>query len=208
MKPPARLVVLCAGASRRLGEPKALVRLGPGPDDRALPRLLASAHALGDARPLVVSGAEHERLLAHLPPEVECARNAAWAAGRTGSIRFALGLRPDQDLCLAPIDAPRVSPATFAALAAAWLAAGCPEEGWLAPGLTTPAGPRFGHPILVGRTLLARLKDFPADAPLRALRALARPLLHLAVSDPAVLENLDTPADLARLRADGTPSEG
>lgn len=200
-----RLVVLCAGASSRLGQPKALVELGPEPGMPVLTRLLAAGRALGDARPLVVSGAEHERVLALLASPVECVQNHAWRAGRTGSIQRAVEARPDSDLCLAPVDVPRVSAAVFAALAAAWRDAGAPPDGWLAPRVATPDGPRHGHPVLVGRGLLARLKDFPPDRPLSVLRALATPLLAVDVEDPGVLEDLDTPADLAQLRTPGTP---
>lgn len=207
MSAPLRLVVLSAGASVRLGQPKALVALGPGPDDRALARLLAAGRALGDEHPLVISGAEHERLLPLLAPEVECVRNEAWREGRTGSLRRALEQRPGQDLCLAPVDAPRVPAPVFAGLATAWLAAGSPSHGWLAPCIARGEGRRFGHPIVLGRGLLAHLKDFRPDRPLRELRAFASPLLALEVEDEAVLENLDTPAALERLRLERPRTE-
>jgi CTP:molybdopterin cytidylyltransferase MocA len=203
-RPELRLVVLCAGASARLGQPKALAALGPAPEDRALLRLLSAARALGDPNPLVVSGAEHERLCALLPAGVECVRNEAWRAGRTGSLQHALAHRPGADVCLAPIDVPRVPAEVFAALAQAWHAHGAPEEGWLAPWVPHPEGPRHGHPVVIGRALLAHLKDFPPDRPLRALRALARPRLELEVASATILDDLDTPADLERLRTDGT----
>lgn len=199
-----RLVVLCAGASTRLGQPKALAALGPALEDRALLRLLRAGEALGDGQPLVVSGAEHERLLTHLPPGTECVRNEAWPAGRTGSLLRALALRPGADLCVAPVDVPLVPAEVFAGLAQAWLEHGCPAEGWLAPFVALPEGRRHGHPIVIGRRLLESLKDFPPDRPLRALRALARPQLELEVASATILDDLDTPEDLLRLRTPGT----
>jgi CTP:molybdopterin cytidylyltransferase MocA len=192
-----RLVVLCAG----LGQPKALVELGPA-RERALAQLLAAAAALGDPEPLVVSGAEHERLLALLPPRTECVQNHAWHAGRTGSIQLAARLRPGADLCLAPIDVPRVPAEVFAGLAHAWGEHGAPARGWLAPFHGEGAARRFGHPVVLGRALLEELKGFPPDRPLHALRASAEPLLGLAVASERILEDLDTPADLARLAPD------
>jgi len=200
-----RLVVLCAGASRRLGQPKALAALGPAPGDRALLRLLAAGAALGDRQPLVVTGAEHERLLACLPANVEWVHNPEWRAGRTGSVRCAVARRAEADLCLAPVDVPRVSGATFAALAAAWARAGEPPGGWLAPCVPGPTGRRHGHPVVIGRRLLEDLQDLPPDRALHALRQRAAPLLELEVDDPTILEDLDTPLDLSRLRAAGIP---
>jgi CTP:molybdopterin cytidylyltransferase MocA len=93
----------------------------------------------------------------------------------------------------------------FAALAAAWRAAGAPERGWLAPCVRTAAGPRYGHPIVLGRGLAATLAEAPADAPLWSLRAAARPLFSAAVESLSVLDDLDGPDDLARLRAKLAP---
>jgi CTP:molybdopterin cytidylyltransferase MocA len=196
-----RLVVLCAGASTRLGRPKALVPLGPQRTP-ALAGLLAAGSALGDERPLVVSGAEHERLLALLSDAVECVRNTDWARGRTGSIALAARERPGADLCLAPIDVPRVPREVFAALARTWREHGAPERGWLAPFHASGAARRFGHPLVLGRELLAALKEFPPDRPLRHLRALADPLLAVEVDSACILDDLDTPADLAGLERD------
>jgi len=92
--------------------------------------------------------------------------------------------------------APLVPAAVFEALARAWLEAGAPPRGWLAP---LRAG-RGGHPIVVGRELAAHLESSSADRPLRELRALAAPLLSLEVDAPEVLDDLDTPADLRALR--------
>ncbi len=205
MPAPPSLVVLAAGASRRLGEPKALVELA---GRTALERLLAAGRALGsgpeEPLPLVVVGAHHDAIRAHLAGGVvEPCFNPDWAAGRTGSVALAARRREGRDLCVAPIDCPLVAPATFEALARAWDSAGAPSRGWLAPGVTTSDGerPRFGHPVVVGRDLARDLVDFDPAEPLRSLRERAEPLLAVSVGDRAVLDDLDTPADLSRLRA-------
>ena len=200
------LVVLAAGASARLGETKALARLRPGPGGTALELLLAAGAALGDARPLVVTGADHERIAAAASPgiearRVEVRRNEAWSAGRTGSVQRAQTLRPGRDLCLAPVDVPLVPAPVFAALRDEWERVGRPPHGWLAPSRAQEGARRFGHPLIVGRALLLALKAFPPERPLHDLRALALPLLGLAVESDAILDDLDTPQDLARLRA-------
>jgi CTP:molybdopterin cytidylyltransferase MocA len=53
---------------------------------------------------------------------------------------------------------------------------------------------------VLGRELARELLAWPRERPLRALRALADPLLALEVEDEAILDDLDTPEDLARLR--------
>jgi CTP:molybdopterin cytidylyltransferase MocA len=205
VSPGLALVVLAAGASERLGEPKALAVIAPGPGGRALELLLAAGAALADPLPLVVAGRDHDALAALLPPAVELARNAAWSTGRTSSVQLACALRTGRDLCLAPVDVPLVPAAVFAALAAEWARRGAPERGWLAPCIERDGVRRFGHPIVVGRALLADLKGFPPGAPLVALRAGADPLWALPVECEAILDDLDTPADLARLRARPDP---
>jgi CTP:molybdopterin cytidylyltransferase MocA len=117
-----------------------------------------------------------------------------------GSVCLAAAARPGRDLCLAPVDVPLVPGSVFAALRAEWQRLGAPPHGWLAPALETPEGLRHGHPVIVGRALVAGGKDFPPDEPLRVLRGRASPLRALACGEPAILDDLDTPADLTRLR--------
>jgi len=214
---PPVLVVLAGGASARLGRCKALVELGEGPESTPLARLVAAGAGLGvgseragdagadGAETLVVTGAAHDEIAAacaELAPalrrRVTVVRNPRWAEGRAGSVLAARDARPGRDLCLAPVDVPLVTVETFAALGAAWRAALAPARGWLAP--RTGDG-RFGHPIVVGRALVAGWRPADRDTPLRELRAGAEPLLAAHVDDPRVHDDLDRPEDLSRLRS-------
>ena len=156
---------------------------------------------LDGAPALVVSGADHAAIARALPSGAALVRNARWAEGRTGSVALAAAVRRGSDLCLAPVDVPLVPAAVFDALARAWTAAGSPERGWLAPRQSA----RVGHPVVVGRALLAllveELADLGAQTPLRELRSRADPLLAVDVESSAVLDDFDTPADLRTLRA-------
>jgi molybdenum cofactor cytidylyltransferase len=187
------LVILAAGASERLGECKALARIG---DTCPLSALLEAGAELNSVSPLVIAGADFESIAAAAVQDCEVVLNPNWRTGRTSGIRLARALRPGRDLCLAPVDVPLVPGAVFAQLAGAWNAAGRPARGWLAPRFRGD----FGHPIVVGRALLAELDTLQGDAPLRDLRALAAPLFSIEVESERVLDDLDTPADLARLR--------
>lgn len=202
--PPLVPVLLAAGAGRRLGTTKALVRLREAEPATPLALLFASARAGLGIPPLVVVGADADAVLAELPAEAEACRNPDWGRGRTGGIALAAALRPGCDLCLAPIDVPLVAAATFQRLAEAWREAGRPARGWLAPWIALGGGDgrrAFGHPVVVGRELAAAIAALGSDQPLRELRAGAQPLLAVRVEDAAILDDLDTPADLERLRA-------
>jgi CTP:molybdopterin cytidylyltransferase MocA len=195
------VVLLAAGASTRLGTCKALVDLDGAPP---LERLAAAASAAEPAAVIVVGGAHSDSLAAWLAgrpagraPAPRLVRNDAWAEGRLGSLAAAVRALPGLDLLLAPVDVPLVSRATFGALADAWSAAGEPPRGWLAP----EYGGRFGHPVVLGRALAAEAMQLAPSEPARALRAVADPLLAVRVPDAGILDDLDTPEDLAELRA-------
>lgn len=196
------IVLLAAGASRRLGEPKALVRLREREPATPLALLLEATAGLGCER-LLIAGAHAEAIRAALPAgsSARLVEHAAWERGRTGSVRAAARAAPGCDLLLTPVDVPLVPRGVFAALLASWAAAGAPRGGWLGPFVEeTDGSRRFGHPVLLGRALLAHLRPEDDDAPLASLREKAEPLLATAVTARAVLDDLDTPEDLRRLR--------
>jgi CTP:molybdopterin cytidylyltransferase MocA len=194
------LVVLAAGASRRLGRCKALVDLaGRSP----LQRLLEAGTCLDAHPPLVVTGADHEAIARAAPGTSQVLHNPRWAEGRSGGVLLAHRQVPDRALCLAPVDVPLVSRPVFEALAHKWDELGSPPEGWLAPRLDAPGHPgdgRYGHPVVLGPALLASLATRAPSTSLRSLRPAARPVAEVAVADPAILDDLDRPEDLERLR--------
>ena len=188
------LVVLAAGASERLGQPKALVELG---GESVLAHLCRAGAAVDGGRALVVVGRHARAIAERLPPGCRALANPAWERGRSGGVRLAHRELPGRALLLAPVDVPRVPARVFEALARKWDELGDPPLGWLAPRLGADA---FGHPIVVGTGLLDLLEGLPADVPLRELRSRATPLAAIEVFDPEILEDLDTPEDLERLR--------
>ncbi|MBK7644160.1 MAG: NTP transferase domain-containing protein [Planctomycetes bacterium] len=192
MSPPP-IVVLAGGASTRLRECKALADLGGG--------LTPLAHLCAAGAELVVGGAHAREIRAALPAGVEFAHNAEWESGRLSSVRCAVRARPGRDLCLAPVDVPLVPAGVFVSLAQAWEAAGAPERGWLAPCVGSGPARRHGHPVVLGRTLLRELLEGPPERTLKSFRTRAQPLLEIEVQVHEVLDDLDTPEDLARLRA-------
>lgn len=205
------LVILAAGESRRLGTCKALVDLG---GRTPLERLLEAGRCMDGAPPLVVTGAHHDAIASALPAGVEVLQNPRWREGRTGGVALAADARAGLDLAIAPVDVPLVPRAVFEALLDWWLDLEDPAHAWLGPfvdvGRPGEPEPRFGHPVVVGQALLTDLrtdgKDFPArPSPnpihtLRDLRLRAREVVSVGVESAAILDDLDTPADLERLR--------
>ncbi|MCP5023449.1 MAG: NTP transferase domain-containing protein [bacterium] len=197
---PPRLVVLAAGASSRLGQPKALVAL---PGGTPLDRILA-AWPYQHSPAWVVTGAHHSEISQSAlrdHPQHRIIHNPRWALGRTGSLQVAIGQLPGQDILMAPVDCPRPPRRVFEALVERWSAAGSPAMGWCAPFLFEAATGKncYGHPILIGRGLLARALQMSPDKPLRWLRKDAQPLLGTQVQDQEILEDLDAPEDLKEL---------
>ncbi len=196
--PKPQVVVLAAGASARLGQPKALA---PLPLGTPLQRLCAAGAPWSSGPVCVVSGAHHAPMQDALPSSACLLHHPGWARGRTGSVQAAIQANPAKDLLIAPVDCPRIPSAVFAALVQAWWDAGSPSAGWLAPhyARNPQSAVRYGHPILIGHALAKAALGLAPSDPLRVLRSHAKPLLGVPVPHPEILEDLDTPEDLAQL---------
>jgi molybdenum cofactor cytidylyltransferase len=189
-------VVLAAGRSARMGNPKALL------DFRGRPFVVAVLEALeaidlkhrvvvlgtdaGRIRPQI---AGHQCLVVeNLDPETE----------QIGSLRLALaaleGVRPT-GLLVWPVDIPHVRVTTVERLIDAF------ERTGAAVVLPT-FGARRGHPVIWSAALFNELQTSAA-----ASREGARAVLHrhekvvgeVGVDDPAVIDDIDTPEDYERL---------
>lgn len=185
-------LVLAAGAGARIGRPKALIAWR---GRSFLRHAVALAEAAGCDPIVAVEGAA-PLPAAELGP-AERVVNLTWQRGQSDSLRRGLAAvharTPGRGVLVLTVDRPHVRPATVAALAAA--AREAPECIWQ----PEHAG-RRGHPVIWPAALVPELLALAPDATPRDLLA-RRPELRrtLAVDDPAVLDNLDTPADLARL---------
>ncbi len=187
-------VILAAGASSRMGAVKALL---PIAGETLLGRIIRLCHAAGVARTVVVLGPPHgEKIAATLPPGIAAAWNPDPGRGMLSSVQAALpGLFTPQEngrgTLLWPVDVPLVALHTVKQLLAGDLTQ-----------LTAPCyGDRGGHPLWLPAALFPAVLALAATDTLRTLRQ-QHPLLRVAVDDPGVLRDLDTPLDYRQALAE------
>lgn len=194
---PVSAIVLAAGASRRLGHPKALVDLG---GSSALERILRALRDGAVTRGVIVVGEHGAQLRAAFDPApLVWVDNPAPDAGRTGSVQCGLtATDPADDVLLWPVDRPFATAEVVAALRAARAADPSPSTGWYAP----VASGRRGHPVLVRAELRAAILAAAPDASLReVLHGSGRARLDVPAGDASLHFDLDTEEDLRKARA-------
>jgi CTP:molybdopterin cytidylyltransferase MocA len=184
-------IVLAAGASRRMGSPKALLRGSDGIPLAALQKALLRA---GGCDPVaVVLGADIARIQKELPADLATVENPRWAQGRASSLQAGIGAFPEADGYLfMPVDAVGVKQATIRAILAA--AEKEPQAIWR-PVHRGAKGNLLWIPQKAGRELLRLPLEARVD---EWVRPLARPL---EVDDPAILRNVNTPEEWAAAQA-------
>ncbi|MCG3133051.1 MAG: Molybdenum cofactor guanylyltransferase [Planctomycetes bacterium] len=185
-------ILLAAGASSRMGRPKALLPLAGA----AFVDAVAETLRAGGARPVLVILGSHEaeiRRGAKLR-DVEIVSHAGWAAGRTSSIQAGLRALPSDApaAILALVDMPFVRSATVAALLRVHAAA--PDD---VEAVVPSFGGRRGHPVLLRRPLFPRVLALGPDEPLSTVIRAAH-VLPVAVDDPGIHTDLDAPEDLPK----------
>lgn len=184
-------VILAAGASIRMGRPKALIEWRGRP---FFMHCVRRAEAAGCTPVVVVWGAS-------ALPEVDgvhLAENARWEQGPLSSLQVGLRAVLPSDpsgVLVMTVDRPHVLQSTVCAL--------------LDAHKNTPAvvvQPRVkeasGHPIVHPRSVVEELLRLPPTDSVRTVLGLPEirdGRLRISVDDPAVLDNLDTPAALAKL---------
>lgn len=189
-------VILAAGASSRLGQPKQLLELDGRP---LLVRTVEAALASAAWPVVVVLGANAEAIrpvLAGLP--VLVTENAAWPEGMAASIRAGTETlqqfsRHLDAALVALCDQPAFSATIIAQLVAAQHASGRSIVAARYSG-------RLGAPALFLRRHFSTLASLTGEEGARALLN-GDPAEITAVDLPALALDLDTPADVAALRS-------
>jgi molybdenum cofactor cytidylyltransferase len=190
-------VVLAAGVSSRMGRDKALL---PWRDGTFLSTAIRALQPLTDLV-IVVAGTN----AAELAPVVNA--NAAFMVinpnpelGQFSSLQTGLQevLNRGRDAAIVTlVDRPAPGIATIEQLKSEFLVSAAGT--WAV--VPEHAG-KHGHPIVIGREMIGAFLDAPASSSAREVEHAAQEhIRYLAVDDPLVAANVDTPDDLEKLRA-------
>jgi nicotine blue oxidoreductase len=182
-------LVLAAGASSRMGRPKALL---PMPEEPAVGRVCTALTDGGCDRVVVVLGAHGDAVERAVPSGAEVVRHDGWAAGRTSSVKAGLTILQRADAVLiAPVDRPLFEAEDVRRL----LAADAPVA------VPVYEGTR-GHPLRVARALFGQILALGDDEPLHSvLHAHEDHVKEVPTDNAGVLTNIDTPQDYEKALA-------
>jgi CTP:molybdopterin cytidylyltransferase MocA len=209
-RPVVRAVILAAGASTRIGRPKAALSI----TDRAdtfLSRLIRSLLAAGLPDIVIVTGAAPDEVRhAALPfsRRVRFVHNAAWQRGQLSSLLVGLDAAPITNLeaiLMTLVDVPLVTADTVRTVVHAWRRTRGP--------IVRPArGDEHGHPVICDRAVFDELRAAdPAVGAKAVVRAHAHEIVNVGIDDPGAYFDVDTADDYERLKAiaaDGWKARG
>jgi CTP:molybdopterin cytidylyltransferase MocA len=190
---PVAGILLAAGAGRRMGKPKGLLRTADGTP--WVSRAVAALAAGGCAPILTVTGAEAEQVGALVPAGAEVVVAPDWDEGMGASLRAGLRALDRHGpavtaVIITLVDTPGVTAATVARLRRLARASG--------PGVLARAGYDGipGHPVLIGREHWAGvIAAAIGDAGARGYLA-GRDVVLVESADVGSGEDIDTPAEL------------
>jgi molybdenum cofactor cytidylyltransferase len=190
-------VILAAGESKRMGEPKLVL---PFRGTTMVEAVVDKVLAAGPTRVVVVVGGAATEVRAALAGRpVQFVHNPDFAGGMLSSVQRGLRALPDEaeGALIVLADQPLVPEAAIRAV----LEAG--RTG--AKGLVVPVfRGRRGHPLYIALSYRSEIEGLDPEVGLRQL--LARhpdDILELEAGDPGLLEDVDTPADYRRVSGAG-----
>lgn len=186
-----RAVVLAAGASTRMGIPKATLTLGPS-GETFVGRLIRQLALAGLPDIVVVTGASPESVRGaarrvRLPVRFE--HNERWSEGQLTSLVAGMRERRGDVLeavLVTLVDIPLVSVATVTRVLNVWRSTRAP--------IVRPArGEAHGHPVLFDRSVFAELQAAdPAIGAKAVVRAHAESIVNIPSDDDGAFRDVDT----------------
>jgi molybdenum cofactor cytidylyltransferase len=189
------IIVLAAGASKRLGAPKQLLRMR---GRTLLARTVALAQSIAGARVNVVIGADRHRIRSHLrrtSPGVQVTYNRRWQAGMGTSLEAGIRRLPQQAAAALVLlcDQPDVDARALARLL---------ERAFLRPSCVVASRyrGRNGVPAILPRATFRQLRRLTGDRGARdLLNATHGRTRIIALDMPEAARDIDTAGDAAAL---------
>jgi len=186
-------IVLAAGASSRMGKPKALLDF----DGRTALQLVLEA-VRGFAKPIVVLGPNHQDIRARMAlGHVRVMLNLDVDSGQTASLKAALAILPGdmEAFFFMPVDFPLVTAGDVARLVEAYRAEPDPAKSIFIPSHDM----KRGHPVLCRHELAAEFLALPAGGSARdVVNRVNSRVAHVIYPEAYVLMDMDTPEDYVR----------
>jgi molybdenum cofactor cytidylyltransferase len=182
-------IILAAGASSRMGSPKALLNYQGETFVGRLVRLLS-----GVCDPVIVALGYHaETVRPAVPDSATIVVNPAPEHGQLSSLQTALAALPDtaEGFAFIPVDSPAVAPATLDRLRDAFL-----HRNHATAFVIPRSHDKRGHPVFATRSIADELLALPPTA--KASDVVHRYVPHtiyVDVHDPGILVDIDDPAD-------------
>jgi molybdenum cofactor cytidylyltransferase len=189
-------IILAAGASTRMGRPKALLTLSDG--STFLQAVTASLSDGGVADVLIVGRPDDRALRDEVErlPRTRFVENARAEEGQLSSVIAGLNAadRPGIAAVLVTlVDLPLIKAATVRTLIDAFLSSHAPVAR------TSHLG-RHGHPVIFARRVFDELRHAdPQVGAKSVIRSHQSSVLDVEVEDGGVLRDIDTPEDYAGL---------
>ena len=186
-------IILAAGASRRMGSPKALLEFQ---GETFLDRLIGNLSEVC-AETIVVLGYHADLIHGRLTRSARFVVNPAPERGQLTSLQCGLAaVSPESNgVLFTPMDYPAVRPDTIRRIADAFARRDT---------ATVLVIPRFngrrGHPVLAAATLIPEFLALPETAAARdVVRRHGANIHYIEVDDPGIVADIDTPEDYRRL---------
>ena len=187
-------IILAAGESKRMGQPKMLLKWGA---TTVINKVIATFQEAGVDDILVVLGGAREQVEQAIGASASTVFNAFYAQGEMlSSVQAGLvGMKPETDAVLIGLgDQPQVEAGTVRLVMESYQRTGA--------AIVVPSYRMHrGHPWLVARTHWNVILQMHApDSPREFLNRQSPEICYVDVDSPAILQDLDTPEDYLKSR--------
>ena len=183
-------IILAAGASSRMGTPKAMLLY----EGRTFLERMLDAFAPACDSVSVVAAPNGDKIRAICEKRgVTVITNPEPERGMLTSLQCALSAQQADAYLFTPVDYPSIRPATVNAVVEAF-------RSEPRPVIIPVYSQCHGHPVCIAREVAESILALPPEASARdAIHVRATGTLYLPVNDPGILRDVDTPEEYAAL---------